>query len=80
MQELIDSLNAELLIKNKNPQLNEWYRMAIKSYILIANSLLEKEKEQIINAFENGWNWNFSAEKYYNETYNNENTNSDSRL
>ena len=31
---------------------------------------LEKEKEQIINAFHNGWNWNNDAEKYYNETYN----------
>ena len=32
--------------------------------------LLEKEKEQIKTAFESGWNWNFNAEKYYNETYN----------
>ena len=31
---------------------------------------LEKEKEQIKTAFESGWNWNFSSEKYYQETYN----------
>ena len=31
--------------------------------------LLEKEKEQIMDAFKYGWNWNFDAEKYYNETY-----------
>ena len=30
---------------------------------------LEKEKEHIKTAFESGWNWNFSSEKYYNETY-----------
>ena len=30
---------------------------------------LEKEKEQIMEAFKYGWNWNFDAEKYYNETY-----------
>ena len=30
---------------------------------------LEKEKEQIKTAFESGWNWNFSSEKYYQETY-----------
>lgn len=32
--------------------------------------LLEKEKEHLKTAFESGWNWNFSSEKYYNETYN----------
>jgi hypothetical protein len=31
---------------------------------------LEKEKEQIKDAFEHGWNWNSCAEKYYKETYN----------
>jgi len=37
------------------------------------NAAFEKEKEQIKNAFESGWNWNFSSEQYYNEIYNNEN-------
>jgi len=31
---------------------------------------LEKEKEQIIEAFKNGWNWNSDAEQYYDQTYN----------
>jgi hypothetical protein len=34
------------------------------------DELLKKEKEQIMDAFKYGWNWNFNAEKYYNETYN----------
>ena len=34
---------------------------------------LEKEKEQIKDAFNYGWNWNYDAEKYYNETYNQNN-------
>ena len=29
----------------------------------------QMEKEQIIDAFKSGWNWNSDAEKYYNETY-----------
>ena len=38
------------------------------------DELFEKEKEQIKDAFKYGWNWNYDAEKYYNETYNNEKT------
>lgn len=38
--------------------------------VLQAHNLLKKEKEQIKTAFESGWNWNFSSEKYYQETYN----------
>jgi len=30
---------------------------------------LEKEKEQIVKAFASGWNWNSDPEKYYQETY-----------
>lgn len=30
---------------------------------------LEKEKEQIKTAFASGWNWNSDPEKYYQETY-----------
>jgi len=42
-------------------------------YLLLADALKkarEKHKEQIIKSFEEGWNWNSDAEKYYNETYN----------
>ena len=28
------------------------------------------EKEQITDAFKYGWNWNYDAEQYYNQTYN----------
>jgi len=38
--------------------------------VLQAHKFLEKEKEQIKTAFESGWNWNLSSEKYYQETYN----------
>jgi hypothetical protein len=36
----------------------------------IIKEALKKEKEHLKTAFESGWNWNFSSEKYYNETYN----------
>ena len=29
----------------------------------------ELEKQQIIDAFKNGWNWNYDAEEYYNEKF-----------
>lgn len=35
-----------------------------------ADKALEKEKEQIKDAFKYGWNWNYNAEEYYNETFN----------
>ena len=37
---------------------------------IITQEGFEKEKEQIKDAFKYGWNWNYDAEKYYNETYN----------
>jgi len=43
---------------------------AFEYAIGIAKKYSEKEKEQIKTAFESGWNWNFSSEKYYQETYN----------
>jgi hypothetical protein len=42
-------------------------------YLLLADALKrarEKHKEEIIKSFKEGWNWNYDAEKYYNETYN----------
>jgi hypothetical protein len=58
MQELIDELES------------------IKGYkygglvIRLIKDKLEKEKEQIKTAFASGWNWNSDPEKYYQETYN----------
>jgi hypothetical protein len=56
MQELIEAVNQH-------------YSNPLRTDIFDTNPFLEKEKEQIRTAFESGWNWNFSSEKYYNETY-----------
>ena len=45
----------------------EWPMMS--GIIKRAEELLEKEKEQIKTAFASGWNWNSDPEKYYQETY-----------
>ena len=70
MQELIEELKRVQLMTNMN------------FVIRIASDLLEKEKEQIINAFEVGYKSCdideafeidrklASGEKYYNKTYN----------
>ena len=58
MQELIDELES---IKG--------YKYGGLVIRLIKNKL-EKEKEQIKTAFASGWNWNSDPEKYYQETYN----------
>jgi len=62
MQELIDELERVRLMTNMN------------FVIRIATDLLEKEKEQIINAAKScnyiGGATNIEAEKYYNKTYN----------
>ena len=42
-------------------------------YLLLADALKrakEMHKQEIIKSFVEGWNWNYDAEKYYNETYN----------
>ena len=36
----------------------------------IQQTFLSIEKEQIKTAFASGWNWNSDPEKYYQETYN----------
>ena len=60
MQELLDDIEKHIKV--------DWpMNKSIRNSITKA---LEKEKEQIKTAFESGWNWNFSSEKYYNETYN----------
>lgn len=59
IKELIDTL------KELQLQLN----IPIEVIDMCENQL-DKEKEQIINSFKSGWNWNYDAEKYYNETYN----------
>jgi len=74
MQELIYSLKRERM----NPS-NEWqigYQKALTNVISEAESMLEKEKEVIMDAFHEGmrcqgWDPNRGiAEEYYNETFN----------
>jgi len=50
----------------------EYNNRKIPYNVLLGNLefLLEKEKEQLKDAFQHGWNWNYDAEKYYDETYN----------
>jgi hypothetical protein len=67
MQQLIEIIDrTEKLLENEN---NLAMSSALFSAKNMAELLLEKEKEQIKIAFESGWNWNFSSEKYYNEIY-----------
>jgi hypothetical protein len=65
MQELIHIMNNSVGLENGF----EWRR--------VANLLLEKEKEQILNAFENGevctlFKNEDTSVKYYNETFKSE--------
>lgn len=57
-------------VEHLQAEFNKW----AEGKVFIPQDLLEKakelEKEQIIDAFKYGWNWNYDAEKYYNETYN----------
>lgn len=64
MQELRNDISIEM----KLGYISEHSANRILDYI--NNLYLEKEKEQIKTAFENGWRRNFSSEKYYEETYN----------
>jgi len=79
MQELIQSLKAEQMIAS-----NEWqmgYQKALSNVILEIESMLEKEKEQMIEFARNiiidatcsveGYvTTEKDIEEYYNETYN----------
>ena len=68
MQRMLDDLLAKRVVY-ENAKMYECVA-TLETSIEIAQFLLEKEKEQIKTAFESGWDWNFSSEKYYNETYN----------
>jgi hypothetical protein len=81
MQELIEWCNSCLT----DLTLSDGAKTALEVTMVRANDLLEKEKEQIINAYcdgakggangtkgphEFGWVSRHSRNKYYNETYN----------
>ncbi len=75
MRELIQSLKAERMIAS-----NEWqmgYQKALSNVILEIESMLEKEKEQIMDAWIIGGEYGYLSqesdralsEQYYNETF-----------
>jgi hypothetical protein len=71
MQELIEIFNHELKLGEATLSNDEGYML--KWAIFNSKTLLEKEKEQIINAAKScnyiGGATDIEAEKYYNQTY-----------
>ena len=69
MQKLIDELENKIKPIENNDDV--YFNYGIRKSIQIALELLEKEKEQIIDAsnsaFEDKTTW---GERYYNQTYN----------
>ena len=80
MQEMIDKLHARCDFCLEKELISEWG--TLRMTIIEAQSLLEKEKEQIINAYDIGYKacdldealeinkTMFSGERYYEQTYN----------
>lgn len=76
MQELQELL-INKIIKKENGHLNdlqEGFNDGLICALEFIEEALVKEKEQIKTAFASGWNWNSDPEKYYQETYNQEET------
>jgi len=87
MQELIDKLKIESNFITKDDHIEDrMFKKGIDLAIYISNHLLEKEKEQIMDAYcdgakggangtkgqhENGWVSIQMRNKYYKQTYNN---------
>ena len=78
MQELIDKIQYSIDVQSGVSlieTLTETQVNTLKAVMLVAERLLEKEKEQIINDFDNGiyvgtYAVDKDGEQYYNETYN----------
>jgi peptide deformylase len=75
MQELIDKIQYSIDVQS-GVSLTETQVNTLKTVMLVAENLLEKEKEQIKNAWYNGglngiglFEIN-TGEEYYNQTYN----------
>ena len=79
MQELIDKIQYSIDVQS-GVSLTETQVNTLKAVMLIAETSLEKEKEQIIEAYEDGKQNGMDSitnihmyiigEKYYNQTYN----------
>ena len=57
----------ELISEMSHPN---WDRLSFDARYEMFDNLLNLEKLQIMKAFQSGWNWNSDSEKYYKETYN----------
>ena len=68
MQELIEQLN-ELEAKLTSLE-DAMYRGGVRNAKRLAEELLKKEKEQIMDAYEVSHISMMTAEQYYNETFN----------
>lgn len=73
MMELIEQLNSHIYSVSKETILDRGYGEGLVYCRNLAEQLLEKEKEQIMEAFDEGGylhdSWHISSEDYYNETY-----------
>ena len=81
MQELIEKIQYSIDVQS-GVSLTETQVNTLKTVMLVAENLLEKEKEQIVNAYDRGYKacdldealeinkTMFSGERYYNQTYN----------
>lgn len=73
MMELIEQLKA---IHDCFTNVSIEASLQIHTVVMLAESLLEKEKAVIIDAVKQGWDYNeeglvqWMGEKYYNETFN----------
>jgi hypothetical protein len=91
MQELIDKIQYSIDVQS-GVSLTETQVNTLKTVMLVAENLLEKEKEQIMNAYcdgakggangtkgqhEFGWVSRHTRKKYYNQTYNQTNVGND---
>lgn len=65
MQELIDKMSTLVLFSR-----NDFYLEGINDCVKLANCHLEKEKEQIMEAYWNGNSDGHIKENYLNEYYN----------
>jgi len=72
MQELIDKLKIESNFITKDDHIEDrMFKKGIDLAIYISNHLLEKEKEQILQAFKTGYNvTEYDADEYFDLIYN----------
>ena len=75
LQKLIEILNeSQKFINDNDSKEDKYYRSGLREAIQEANKLLEKEEEQIIDAYNHGCIDTLNDEmkqgkQYYNETY-----------